>query len=52
VLQSASVTGGKLFAQYEHNASSELKIFDIDGKKQSDIPLPTIGTVYAVGANG
>jgi prolyl oligopeptidase len=49
VLQSASVTGGKLFAQYEHNASSELKIFDIDGKKLADIPLPTIGTVFATG---
>ena len=48
VLQSASVTGGKLFAQYEHNASSELKIFDVDGKKLRDIPLPTIGTVNAV----
>ena len=48
VLQSASVTGGKLFAQYEHNASSELKIFGVDGKKLRDIPLPTIGTVNAV----
>ncbi len=49
VLQSASVTGGKLFAQYEHNASSELTIFDVDGKKLADIPLPTIGTVFATG---
>ncbi len=49
VLQGASVTGGKLFAQYEHNASSELKIFDLDGKKLADIPLPTIGTVFATG---
>ena len=48
VLQSASVTGGKLFAQYEHNASSELRIFDVGGKKLRDIPLPTIGTVSAV----
>jgi len=49
VLQGAGVTGGKLFAQYEHNAASELKIFDLDGKKLSDIPLPTIGTVFATG---
>ena len=48
VLQAANVLGGKLFAQYEHNASSELKIFDVDGKKLRDIPLPTIGTVNAV----
>ena len=49
VLQGASVTGGKLFAQYEHNASSELKVFDLGGKKLADIPLPTIGTVFAIG---
>jgi len=49
VLQSTSVTGRKLFAQYEHNASSELTIFDVDGKKLADIPLPTIGTVFATG---
>ena len=48
VLQGANVLGGKLFAQYEHNASSELKVFDVDGKKLRDIPLPTIGTVNAV----
>jgi hypothetical protein len=33
VLQGASVTGGKLLAQYEHNATSELKLFGLDGKK-------------------
>jgi prolyl oligopeptidase len=49
VLQSAGVTGGKLFAQYEHNASSELKVFDLDGKKLADIPLPTIGSVVSTG---
>jgi prolyl oligopeptidase len=49
VLQGASVTGGRLFAQYEHNASSELKLFDIDGKKISDISLPTIGSIFATG---
>jgi prolyl oligopeptidase len=49
VLQAASVLGGKLFAQYEHNASSELKIFDVDGKHLNDIPLPAIGTINTVG---
>jgi prolyl oligopeptidase len=48
VLQAASILGKKLFAQYEHNASSELKIFDVDGKKLNDIPLPR--TVNAVGS--
>ena len=49
VLQGASVFGGKLFAQYEHNASSQLKIFDLDGKKLSDLSLPAIGTVFGTG---
>jgi prolyl oligopeptidase len=47
VLQNASVTGGKLLAQYEHNATSELKLFGLDGKKIADIPLPAIGTIFS-----
>ncbi len=46
VLQNASVTGGKLLLQYEHNATSELKLFGLDGKKLSDISLPAIGSVF------
>ncbi len=50
VLQGVSVTGGKLLAQCEHNVTSELKLFGLDGKKLADIPLPAIGTVF--GASG
>jgi prolyl oligopeptidase len=46
VLQGAAPWGGKLFAQYEQNATSQLKIFDLDGKKISDVSLPAIGTVF------
>ena len=49
VLQGAAVFGGKLFAQYEQNASSQLKIFDLDGKKLSDVSLPAIGSVFGTG---
>ena len=49
VLQGTGVFGGKLFAQYEQNASSRLKLFDLDGKKLNDLPLPAIGTVYGSG---
>jgi len=49
VLQGAAVFGGKLFAQYEQNASSQLKIFDLEGKKLSDVSLPAIGTVFGTG---
>ena len=49
VLQGAAVFGGKLFAQYEQNATSQLKIFDLDGKKLSDVALPALGSVYGTG---
>ena len=49
VLQGAGVFGGKLFAQYEQNASSQLKVFDLDGKKLNDLALPAIGTVFGTG---
>jgi len=49
VLQGTAVFGGRLFAQYEQNASSQLKLFDLDGKKIGDITLPAIGTVFGSG---
>jgi len=49
VLQGTAVFGGKLFAQYEQNATSQLKLFDLDGKKLTDIELPAIGTVFGSG---
>jgi prolyl oligopeptidase len=49
VLQGAAVFGGKLFAQYEQNATSQLKIFDLDGKQLKDLALPAIGTVFGSG---
>jgi prolyl oligopeptidase len=45
VLQNASVTGGKLFLQYEHNVAAELKLFSLDGKFLADIPQPSLGSV-------
>jgi prolyl oligopeptidase len=49
VLQGAAVFGGKLFTQYEQNATSQLKIFDLDGKQLKDLALPAIGTVFGSG---
>jgi prolyl oligopeptidase len=49
VLQNVSIFGGKLFAQYLKNASSELKLFDLDGKESGGIPLPAIGTAAGLG---
>jgi prolyl oligopeptidase len=46
VLQGAALWGGKIFAQYEQNATSQLRLFDVDGKVISDIHLPALGTVF------
>jgi len=48
VLHHVSVYGGKLFAHYELNAKSQLKLFDLEGKKINDISLPAIGSVFGV----
>ncbi len=46
VLQGVGAWGGKLFTQYEQNAASQLRIFDLDGKQISEIHLPALGTVF------
>ncbi|HTS38880.1 MAG TPA: prolyl oligopeptidase family serine peptidase [Candidatus Solibacter sp.] len=51
VLQGTAVYGGKLLAQYEQNATSQLKLFDLDGKKLTDVELPGIGTVFGTGGH-
>lgn len=48
VLQGISVVGGKIFAEYLHNASSQVKIFDLDGQYLEDLELPAIGNVGAI----
>ncbi len=47
VLQGAAVWGGKLFTQYEQNATSQLKIFDIEGNKLKDLLLPVRRSIWA-----
>ena len=48
VLQSLSIAGGKIFAEYIHNASSQVKVFDLDGKHLSVLDLPGIGNVSGI----
>ncbi len=46
VLQRVQLIDGKLVATYLHNASSRVKIYDLDGTYQADLPLPEkIGTI-------
>ena len=49
VLKDASVYGGKIFAQYEQNAASQLKVFSVDGSLAGNIELPAMGTVFGTG---
>ncbi len=44
-LSNVRVLGGKIVATYIHNASSQVKIYDLNGKFISDLDLPGIGTV-------
>ncbi|SRR5579871_188124 len=48
-LDSASAIGGKLFATYLHNAATQIKVFDGDGKYLRDVSLPSIGTASISG---
>jgi prolyl oligopeptidase len=52
VLKNVAVFGGRLFAQYEKNASSQLRIFELDGKPVQAISLPAIGTIGGLTAFG
>jgi prolyl oligopeptidase len=49
VLKAVAVFGGRLFAQYEKNVSSRLKLFELDGKPVQEISLPAVGTVGGIG---
>ncbi len=42
ILQNAGIVGGKILAQYEKDASSRLKLFELDGTALGDIDLPAI----------
>jgi prolyl oligopeptidase len=46
VLQSASLWGGRIFAQYEQNATSQLKVFDLQGRMVNELALPAIGSIF------
>jgi len=49
ILQGTAVYGGQMFAQYEKNASSELRLLDLNGKPVAEIPLPGIGSILGSG---
>jgi prolyl oligopeptidase len=46
VLKDAGLWGGKIFAQYEQNATSQLRVFDLGGTLLGNLALPAIGSVF------
>ncbi|MEL7020971.1 MAG: prolyl oligopeptidase family serine peptidase, partial [Bacteroidota bacterium] len=48
VLQRVQVLNQKIVATYIQNASSQVKIFELDGKPIGTLPLPEIGTVQQI----
>jgi prolyl oligopeptidase len=49
ILTAVAIVNGQLLAQYEKNASSQLKLLAIDGKPLGDVALPTLGSVTGIG---
>jgi prolyl oligopeptidase len=49
-IENVSLVGGKILVQYVRNATSELKIFESDGKPVGAVALPALGAV--VGTSG
>jgi prolyl oligopeptidase len=45
LLEAAELAGGKLVVKYLVDAKNQLFVFDLDGRKVSEIALPALGTV-------
>ena len=51
VIEETHIIGAKIFARCTKNASSQLRVYALDGKLVSEPRLPTIGSVVGVGGN-
>jgi prolyl oligopeptidase len=51
VLQATTIIHGELFGLYEKNATSQLRVFNLEGQLVSDVQLPGLGTLAGVGGN-
>ena len=47
-LKGISIVGDKIFANYNHDASSLIKVFDMEGKYLQDLELPAIGSASGI----
>ncbi|MGZ8397548.1 MAG: prolyl oligopeptidase family serine peptidase, partial [Gemmatimonadales bacterium] len=50
VLESVAVAGNRLALGYLEQASSRLRLIDLDGRLDQDVPLPTLGSLFGLGA--
>ncbi|HEY7406059.1 MAG TPA: prolyl oligopeptidase family serine peptidase [Candidatus Angelobacter sp.] len=47
----AAIIGRKLFVHYIRNASSALRLFDLDGRPVADVPMPALGSIFDLGGS-
>jgi prolyl oligopeptidase len=47
----AAIIGKKLFVHTIKNASSQLKIFDLQGRLVAEVPMPALGSIFDLGGN-
>jgi prolyl oligopeptidase len=50
VLESVAVAGGRLALGYLERASSRLRLTDLDGRQVQEVALPTLGSLFGLGA--
>ncbi len=48
-LRAVSLVGNRFFANYLKDAHSQIKVFDLEGKFQSEVKFPGLGTVTGFG---
>ena len=47
----AAIIARKLFVHFVRNASSQLSLFDLDGKPLSEVTMPALGSIFDLGGN-
>jgi prolyl oligopeptidase len=51
LLENATAAGGKLFLNYLKDVSSQIHVYNFDGKKENEVQLPALGTAVGFGGN-
>ena len=47
----AAIIGKRLFVHFIRNASSQLTLFDLEGKPVADVAMPALGSIFDLGGN-